>query len=96
MGRINLQSQDHIGLLIYGTFNASIHKSRIPSDRFEWRSSESSDKPDDNDAKENEDEDEEQTNEEEWARSQQGEWVFKESGASVGGDDGSLEFNVME
>lgn len=95
MGRINLQSQDHIGLLIYGTFNASIPKSRIPSDRFEWRSSELSDKQDDNDAEDNEEEGE-QTNEEEWARSQQGEWVFKESGTSIGGDDGSLEFNVME
>ncbi|KAI8097184.1 uncharacterized protein BX664DRAFT_275738 [Halteromyces radiatus] len=89
VGRINLQSQDHIGLLIYGTFNASIPKSRISSEKYEWRTSEDDDN-DNND--ETSGDDEEQAEK----RSQHGEWVLKDSGASIGGDDGSLEFSVVD
>ncbi|KAI8342585.1 hypothetical protein BC941DRAFT_509480 [Chlamydoabsidia padenii] len=96
VGRINLQSQDHIGLLIYGTFNASIPKSRIPSDKYEWRSSEENG-DNSNDMNDDNDDAEEQTEEgDDWARSQQGEWVLKESGLGLGGDNGSLEFSVMD
>lgn len=34
-GQVNKQSADHIGLLIYGVFNASIPASKIRKD-FEW------------------------------------------------------------
>ncbi|KAJ1800787.1 hypothetical protein LPJ59_000825 [Coemansia sp. RSA 2399] len=36
-GSINVQSPDHIGLLLWDTFNASIPASFIPRDKFEWR-----------------------------------------------------------
>ncbi|KAK9700477.1 hypothetical protein K7432_012171 [Basidiobolus ranarum] len=37
VGTINLQSQDHIGLLLYNTFNASIPAEFIPQSKYEWR-----------------------------------------------------------
>ncbi|CAO3593249.1 unnamed protein product [Absidia cylindrospora] len=97
VGRINLQSQDHIGLLIYGTFNASIPKSRITSDKYEWRASEDNDDDDDNNNNNNSDDDEEAVEQtEDRSQNQHGEWVVKDSGASIGGDNGSLEFNVVD
>ncbi|KAI8393316.1 uncharacterized protein BYT42DRAFT_550615 [Radiomyces spectabilis] len=94
VGRINLQSQDHIGLLIYGTFNASIPRSRISKDLYEWKASETNEEEEvvDNDA-------EEETAEnysEERKRSQYGEWINKQTGASIGQDDASLEFTVVD
>ncbi|ORX47976.1 hypothetical protein DM01DRAFT_1309926 [Hesseltinella vesiculosa] len=85
VGRISLQSQDHVGLLIYGTFNASIPRSNL-SEKYEWSTSE------------NHDEDEEEQSEDQETRnkSQNGEWVTKSSGARIGGDDGSLEFTVVD
>ncbi|KAF7723751.1 hypothetical protein EC973_001727 [Apophysomyces ossiformis] len=93
VGRINLQSQDHIGLLIYGTFNASIPRSRIPSDLYEWRASEDEGAPaaaTEENEEANEDEDHERK------RSQYGSWVHKKTNASIGGEDGVLEFNVFD
>ncbi|KAI7864764.1 hypothetical protein BDF14DRAFT_1831860 [Spinellus fusiger] len=87
VGRINLQSQDHVGLLIYGTFNASIPRSRIPSDRYEWRASE--EETAENDSTE-------ETEKEERKRSHYGEWVNKSTGAAIGGDKGTLEFTVED
>ncbi|CDH51781.1 hypothetical protein RO3G_05052 [Lichtheimia corymbifera JMRC:FSU:9682] len=99
VGRINLQSQDHIGLLIFGTFNASIPKARIPSDTYEWRSSvDSSEEPvtKDQDEDDNEDENEDIQQDAEQQRSQYGEWINKSTGVPVGGDDGIVEFNVVD
>lgn len=96
VGRINLQSEDHIGLLIYGTFNASIPKSRIPASTYEWKINEE-------EAVEEaveEDADGEETSavseSEERTRTQYGEWINKATGAGIGGEDGTLEFNVMD
>ncbi|KAJ1646236.1 hypothetical protein LPJ64_002255 [Coemansia asiatica] len=36
-GVINVQSPDHIGMLLWDTFNASIPASFIPKDKYEWR-----------------------------------------------------------
>ncbi|KAJ2682398.1 hypothetical protein H4R19_007139 [Coemansia spiralis] len=36
-GAINVQSPDHIGLLLWDTFNASIPASFIPKTKYEWR-----------------------------------------------------------
>ncbi|KAJ2454669.1 hypothetical protein GGF42_003563 [Coemansia sp. RSA 2424] len=36
-GQINVQSPDHIGMLLWDTFNASIPASFIPRDKYEWR-----------------------------------------------------------
>jgi DNA-directed RNA polymerase I subunit RPA43 len=83
VGRINLQSEDHIGLLIYGTFNASIPKSCIPS-TYEWKIAEDDEVEEDDDS------------EEERKRTNYGEWVNKATGVSCGSEDGTLEFNVVE
>ena len=98
VGRINLQSEDHIGLLIYGTFNASIPKSRIPSSTYEWKVNEEEEAEKEEEAV---DEDEEasavsEAVSEERTRQQYGEWINKETGSGIGGEDGTLEFNVME
>ncbi|ORE05568.1 hypothetical protein BCV72DRAFT_276113 [Rhizopus microsporus var. microsporus] len=96
VGRINLQSEDHIGLLIYGTFNASIPKSRIPSSMYEWKVSEEDDAPVQEESSIDEDEDGKESTPEERKRTQYGEWVNKQTGASVGGDDGTVEFTVID
>ncbi|KAJ2723544.1 hypothetical protein GGI07_002582 [Coemansia sp. Benny D115] len=36
-GIINVQSPDHIGMLLWDTFNASIPATFIPKDKYEWR-----------------------------------------------------------
>lgn len=88
-----MQSEDHIGLLIYGTFNASIPKSRIP-DTYEWKINQENDTPED--TTEENDEDSSENTVEERKRTQYGEWVNKATGTSIGGEDGTLEFNVVE
>ncbi|KAI9006239.1 hypothetical protein CLU79DRAFT_712857 [Phycomyces nitens] len=85
VGRINLQSQDHIGLLIYGTFNASIPRSRIPSDTYEWRVS---------DEEEVQSDSGEEEVKEERKRNQYGEWINKSTGVAIGGEEGTLDFTV--
>ncbi|KAG1056911.1 hypothetical protein G6F43_001219 [Rhizopus delemar] len=98
VGRINLQSEDHIGLLIYGTFNASIPKSRIPSSTYEWKVNEEDaaleqeeNTPDDDVSKVSE-----ESTTEIRKRTQYGEWVNKNTGAGIGREDGSLEFDVVD
>ncbi|CEP07507.1 hypothetical protein [Parasitella parasitica] len=97
VGRINLQSEDHIGLLIYGTFNASIPKSRIPASAFEWKVNEEEAVTEAvQEVNENEDQGITETVAEERTRTQYGEWINKATGSSIGGEDGTLEFNVMD
>ncbi|GAA5799112.1 hypothetical protein EDC94DRAFT_608652 [Helicostylum pulchrum] len=96
VGRINLQSEDHIGLLIYGTFNASIPKSRIPSSTFEWKINEETIEEESNDTESEESDEAAEPVSEERTRTQYGEWISKETGAGIGGEDGTLEFNVMD
>ncbi|KAI9272475.1 hypothetical protein BY458DRAFT_474302 [Sporodiniella umbellata] len=96
VGRINLQSEDHIGLLIYGTFNASIPKSRIPSSIYEWKVSEEDTLAETDEVVEEEDEESDKSNSEIRKRTQYGEWIHKDSGLGVGGEDGTLEFNVVD
>ncbi|KAF1802092.1 hypothetical protein V8B55DRAFT_1476918 [Mucor lusitanicus] len=97
VGRINLQSEDHIGLLIYGTFNASIPKSRIPSSTYEWKINEEEAVEEAiQEANEDEDADVTEAVAEERTRTQYGEWINKATGSSIGGEDGTLEFNVMD
>ncbi|OBZ84940.1 DNA-directed RNA polymerase I subunit rpa43 [Choanephora cucurbitarum] len=97
VGRINLQSEDHIGLLIYGTFNASIPKSRIPSSVYEWKVNEEEEPVEIKEEKdESEQDDEAEAAPEERTRTQYGEWINKSTGASIGGEDGILEFSVVD
>jgi DNA-directed RNA polymerase I subunit RPA43 len=91
VGKINLQSADHIGLLIYGTFNASIPREHISQAHFEWRAS----------AEEEKQPEEEESAEEtekpyEYTQSEFGEWVVKATGQGVGQDNGVLEFSVVK
>ncbi|KAI8347186.1 hypothetical protein EDC96DRAFT_468115 [Choanephora cucurbitarum] len=97
VGRINLQSEDHIGLLIYGTFNASIPKSRIPSSVYEWKVNEEEEPVEIKEEKDESEQDEEaEAAPEERTRTQYGEWVNKSTGAGIGGEDGILEFSVVD
>lgn len=43
-----------------------------------------------------EEEDSQETVSEGRQRTQYGEWINKSTGAGIGGEDGTLEFNVME
>lgn len=98
-----MQSQDHIGLLIFGTFNASIPRARIPSDKYEWRAFET---PVEATAEKNEDDEEDSEESEENVeensvmvgrkRSKHGEWVVTSTSEALGGTDGIVEFNVVE
>ncbi|ORY93036.1 hypothetical protein BCR43DRAFT_496220 [Syncephalastrum racemosum] len=104
VGQINLQSQDHIGLLIFGTFNASIPRARIPSDKYEWRAFETPVEatPTEKNEEEDEDSEESEENAEENSvmvgrkRSKHGEWVVTSTGEALGGNDGIVEFNVVD
>ncbi|KAG0319534.1 hypothetical protein BG000_003839 [Podila horticola] len=81
-GTINLQSPDHIGLLIYGTFNASIPSEFIPKDKYEFNpnSTYSHAKQDGTEAAIN---------------ILSGEWVLKSTGESIG-HEGTIEFEVSD
>ncbi|KAI8968498.1 hypothetical protein BDF20DRAFT_896729 [Mycotypha africana] len=105
VGRINLQSEDHIGLLIYGTFNASIPRAFIPVSEYEWKVNEEEAATEDKDDEEEEEEEEEEKTTADDAdsngattrqRTQYGEWVNKITGTSIGGEDGTLEFTVVD
>ncbi|KAG0340442.1 hypothetical protein BG004_006405 [Podila humilis] len=82
-GTINLQSPDHIGLLIYGTFNASIPSEFIPKDKYEFNPNSSYSHP-------------KQDGTEGTAMNiLNGEWVRKNSGESIG-HEGIIEFEVAD
>ncbi|KAG9326492.1 hypothetical protein KVV02_007641 [Mortierella alpina] len=88
-GTINLQSPDHIGLLLYGTFNASIPSEFIPKDKYEFNPNSSYSRV------------KQQGEQEEDASSPvvngllNGEWVLKSTGESIG-HDGVIEFEVSD
>ncbi|KAG2179134.1 hypothetical protein INT43_001984 [Umbelopsis isabellina] len=92
VGKINLQSPDHIGLLIYGTFNASIPREHISQAHYEWRASTQEDQ-----AEEESDEADEADQEQpyEYKKNEFGEWIDKESGQGVADNNGVIEFNVV-
>ncbi|CAO3690718.1 unnamed protein product [Umbelopsis ramanniana] len=92
-GKINLQSPDHIGLLIYGTFNASIPREHISQTHFEWRAAAEQEQEKESDDEENSSEEAEKQYE--YTKSEFGEWVLKTTGQGVGQNDGVLEFSVV-
>ncbi|KAF9091356.1 hypothetical protein BGX23_005240 [Mortierella sp. AD031] len=86
-GTINLQSPDHIGLLLYGTFNASIPSEFIPKDKYVFNPNKSYTNPDSINAN---------SDSPLVAPSLlNGEWVLKSTGESIG-QDGYIEFEVSE
>ncbi|KAG0369463.1 hypothetical protein BC939DRAFT_461016 [Gamsiella multidivaricata] len=92
-GTINLQSPDHIGLLLYGTFNASIPSEFIPKDKYEFNpnSSYSRVKQQQQDGEEAEGEDSSSG----VGGLLNGEWVVKSTGESIG-HEGVIEFEVSD
>ncbi|KAF9586157.1 hypothetical protein BGW38_009154 [Lunasporangiospora selenospora] len=95
-GTINLQSPDHIGLLLYGTFNASIPSRLIPKDKYEFSNDLS--KPRAKKAKANDTIKEDDSQEEDESSMDSflnGEWVVKGTGESIG-DEGVIGFEVAE
>ncbi|KAF9134257.1 hypothetical protein BGW39_007567 [Mortierella sp. 14UC] len=86
-GTINLQSPDHIGLLLYGTFNASIPSEFIPKDKYVFNPSKSYSRP----GAHNDDSDSHLM-----ATSlTTGEWVHKSTDESIG-HEGVIEFEVSD
>ncbi|KAJ2855481.1 hypothetical protein GGI22_004120 [Coemansia erecta] len=110
-GSINVQSPDHIGLLLWDTFNASIPASFIPRDKFEWRPfsddeisaraatatarSADSSSDDANDAIQTPEQPTAAVFEASGNKFGSGEWVLKGTSESVG-SSGSLVFVVVE
>ncbi|KAJ2158785.1 hypothetical protein GGF46_003519 [Coemansia sp. RSA 552] len=91
-GIINVQSPDHIGLLLWDTFNASIPASFIPKSKYEWRSF----SDDELTARQPEPSAEDgQDASDNGARFGSGEWVLKGTSQGVG-SGGSLEFVVVD
>jgi DNA-directed RNA polymerase I subunit RPA43 len=86
-----LQSPDHIGLLIYGTFNASIPREHISQAHYEWRASSQEEQPE-----EETDEQEESDQPYEYKKNEFGEWIDKASGQGVADNNGVIEFNVVK
>ncbi|KAG0377877.1 hypothetical protein BGX24_005264 [Mortierella sp. AD032] len=86
-GTINLQSPDHIGLLLYGTFNASIPSEFIPKDKYVFNPNKSYSHPDTNSS---------DPDSPLMATSiLNGEWVHKSTDESIG-HEGVIEFEVSE
>lgn len=86
-GTINLQSPDHIGLLLYGTFNASIPSEFIPKDKYVFNRNKSYNGSDST----NSDPDSPLMG----ASLLNGEWVHKSTDESIG-HEGVIEFEVSE
>ncbi|KAG8711815.1 hypothetical protein FRC11_001771 [Ceratobasidium sp. 423] len=82
-GRISLHATDHIGLLVHRTFNASIDRAHIPGDG-EWEYVHG---PVANDPEIN---DEERQGDEESGR-----WINSQTGKTLGGESGLVEFTVI-
>ncbi|KAF8706098.1 Gamma-glutamyltranspeptidase, partial [Rhizoctonia solani] len=82
-GRISLHATDHIGLLVHRTFNASIDRAHIPGDG-EWEYVHG---PVANDPEIN--------NEERQGDEESGRWVNSQTGETLGGESGLVEFTVI-
>ncbi|KAJ2524174.1 hypothetical protein GGH20_004109 [Coemansia sp. RSA 1937] len=106
-GSINVQSPDHIGLLLWDTFNASIPASFIPKSKYEWRpfgdeelaagktEDTSSSEQSSDDTEDSAKSDAEETPSKESAKFGSGEWVLKGTSQGIGAS-GSLEFVVAD
>ncbi|KAF9343313.1 hypothetical protein BGX26_005925 [Mortierella sp. AD094] len=88
-GTINLQSPDHIGLLLYGTFNASIPSEFIPKDKYEFNPNSSYSRAKQGESDMGEDSSVSVTG------LLNGEWVLKSTGESIG-HEGVIEFEVSD
>ncbi|KAF9942384.1 hypothetical protein BGZ65_001424 [Modicella reniformis] len=93
-GTINLQSPDHIGLLLYGTFNASIPSEFIPKDKYEFNPNSSYSRVKHKDQDDNNDQGE-GSSAAPVNGLLNGEWVVKGTGESIG-HEGVIEFEVSE
>ncbi|KAJ1721412.1 hypothetical protein LPJ53_004074 [Coemansia erecta] len=110
-GTINVQSPDHIGMLLWDTFNASIPASFIPKSKYEWRpfsdeeitaSTLQSKAPTSSGSSDDDDSEPEQPKTPtvpdialNESKYGSGEWVLKGTSQSVGAN-GDLEFMVVD
>ncbi|KAJ2785486.1 hypothetical protein GGI15_001914 [Coemansia interrupta] len=110
-GTINVQSPDHVGMLLWDTFNASIPASFIPKSKYEWRpfsdeeiaastlQSKASTSSGSSDSDDSESEQPKTPTVPDITQSGSkygsGEWVFKGTSQSVGAN-GDLEFMVVD
>lgn len=83
VGRISLHATDHIGLLVHRTFNASIGRAHIP-DNGEWEYVHGPTANDPEFGAEGVQGDEER-----------GRWVHTQTGQTLGGESGLVEFTVI-
>ncbi|KEP49662.1 Rpb7p/Rpc25p/MJ0397 family SHS2 protein [Rhizoctonia solani 123E] len=82
-GRISLHATDHIGLLIHRTFNASIDRAHIPGDgEWEYVHGPVANDPEINSEERQEDE-------------ESGRWINSQTGETLGGESGLVEFTVI-
>ncbi|CAE6482884.1 unnamed protein product [Rhizoctonia solani] len=82
-GRISLHATDHIGLLVHRTFNASIDRAHIPGDgEWEYVHGPVANDPEINDEERQDDE-------------ESGRWVNSQTGETLGGESGLVEFTVI-
>lgn len=82
-GRISLHTTDHIALLVHRTFNASIDRAHIPGDG-EWEYVHG---PVENDP--------EIGSEERQGDEESGRWINSQTGETLGGESGLVEFTVI-
>ncbi|KDN45192.1 hypothetical protein RSAG8_05107, partial [Rhizoctonia solani AG-8 WAC10335] len=82
-GRISLHATDHIGLLVHRTFNASIDRAHIPGKgEWEYVHGPVANDPEINDEERQEDE-------------ESGRWINSQTGETLGGESGLVEFTVI-
>lgn len=92
VGKVNLCSPDHVALLVHRTFNVSIPRHHIPTDQWEFEYG-----PADNDPEFGVDAPQDDANPDGGPANMErgGRWVHGITAATLGGDDGYIEFTVV-
>ncbi|KAJ1984591.1 hypothetical protein H4R34_000563 [Dimargaris verticillata] len=92
LGQINIQSADHLGLLLYNTFNVSIPASQIPRDIYQWTPSGAASS---GEGENSETESTEDGGQDTQPRNIMGQWLHKDTGEQIG-DDGWIKFTATK
>ncbi|KIK67064.1 hypothetical protein GYMLUDRAFT_37104 [Collybiopsis luxurians FD-317 M1] len=90
VGRISLCSPDHISLLVHKTFNVSIPRNHIPTDDWEFQYGAAENDPEFGVGVQQADEEKQESEE------GSGKWIHRVTAAPLGGEDGYLEFTVID
>ncbi|KAJ1972592.1 hypothetical protein H4R35_004587 [Dimargaris xerosporica] len=92
LGQINIQSADHLGLLLYNTFNVSIPASQIPRDIYQWAPSGAASGGEEGSSETESTDDGGQTTQ---PRNIMGQWLHKDTGEQIG-KDGWIKFTATK